>query len=93
MPYTITAYTRRRAKQLGVTVVPSKTKGKKIDVFDVKGRKLASVGAYGMNDFPTYIQKKGLAYAKSRRRLYRIRHHKENSRKGTASFFAKKLLW
>jgi len=93
MPYHITAYTRRRAKQIGVRVQPSTTKGKKIDVFDRRGTKVASVGAYGMNDFPTYIQKKGLAYAKSRRRLYRIRHRKEDSSRGTASYYAKKLLW
>jgi len=33
MSYTITNYTRRQAKRLGVTVKPSTRKGKKIDVF------------------------------------------------------------
>ena len=31
--YTITSYTKNRAKQAGLQVMPSKKKGKKIDVF------------------------------------------------------------
>ena len=59
MVYRITNYTRSRARSLGVTVKPSTRKGKKIDVF--KGdKKVASIGAAGMNDYPTYIRSKGL---------------------------------
>ena len=47
MSYTITAYTRRQAKKLGVKVKLSTRKGKKIDVFNKDGKKLASVGALG----------------------------------------------
>ena len=76
MVYRITNYTRSRARSLGVTVKPSTRKGKKIDVF--KGdKKVASIGAAGMNDYPTYIRSKGLKYAKQRRILYRKRHAKE----------------
>ena len=56
-------------------------------------RKIASVGARGMNDYPTYIKKRGMTYAKTRRRLYRIRHDKDRHVKGTAGYYADKLLW
>jgi len=52
--YSITNYTYKQAKKIGVVVKPSTNKTKKIDVYK-KGKKLASVGANGMNDFPTYI--------------------------------------
>lgn len=92
MVYKITKYTYQQAKKLGFTVYPSTNKTKKIDVYK-KGVKIASVGANGMNDFPTYINKKGLKYAKTRRRLYRIRHNKDRKIKGTNGWLADKLLW
>lgn len=61
-PYKITYYTRLRAKDLGVTVKPSTVKGKKIDVFK-NGKKVASVGALGYGDFPTFLKEKGEEYA------------------------------
>jgi hypothetical protein len=92
MPYSITKYTYKRAKQLGVAVKLSTNKTKKIDVFKGK-KKVASVGALGMNDYPTYIKKKGIKYAKTRRRLYKIRHTKDRMKRGTAGYYADKLLW
>lgn len=97
MAYKITNYTKSKAKQLGVEVKPSKNKAKKIDVFK-GGKKLASVGAKGMNDYPTYmdLEKKNKVEkgtAKKRRRLYKIRHKKDKDVKGSAGFFADKLLW
>ena len=92
MPYNITKYTYKKAKKLGVTVKHSTNKTKKIDVFK-NGAKVASVGAYGMNDFPTYIKKNGMKFAKTRRRLYRIRHEKDRHEKGTPGYYADKLLW
>ena len=92
MTYTITSYTYKKAKQLGVCVKPSTNKTKKIDVFK-KGKKIASVGAYGMNDYPTYMKKNGLAFAKTRRRLYKMRHEKDRHQKGSRGWFADKLLW
>ena len=91
--YTITKYTKRKAKQLGVTVRHSKVKGKKIDVFNKKGKKLASVGAAGMNDYPTYMRTRGNRYARKRRSLYRIRHRKDRTKRGTRGWWADKLLW
>ena len=96
MTYLITKYTYNKAKQLGVTVKHSTNKTKKIDVYKkIKGKehKVASVGAYGMNDYPTYTKKKGIKYAKTRRRLYKIRHNKDRKTRGTPGWYADKLLW
>jgi len=92
MPYTITKYTRNQAKKLGVTVKPSVNSKKKIDVFK-DGKKIASVGAIGYKDYPTYTKTKGKAYADDRRRLYKIRHQKNRNKVGTNSYYADKLLW
>lgn len=92
MKYSITNYTRKRAKQIGVVVKLSSNPVKKIDVFR-KSRKIASVGAAGMNDFPTYIRTRGLAYAKTRRRLYKMRHERDRHTKWTNGWLADKLLW
>jgi hypothetical protein len=92
MPYTITNYTYKQAKKLGVQVKPSTNKTKKIDVYK-KGRKIASVGAYGMNDFPTFIKKRGLKYAKTKRRLYKMRHERDRHVIGSRGYYADKLLW
>ena len=93
MAYRITQYTYKKAKKMGVTVKHSTNKTKKIDVFSKTGKKLASVGALGMNDFPTYIQKRGMKFAKTRRRLYRMRHEKDRHIKGSHGWYADKLLW
>ena len=92
MAYTITNYTKRQAKKLGVTVKPSKVKGKKIDVFK-NGKKVASVGAIGYLDYPNYIKKKGKKYADERRRLYKIRHQNDRNKRGSNGYYADKLLW
>jgi len=93
MPYRITSYTKGKAKSLGVIIKPSTVKGKKIDVFNKKGDKLASIGAIGYGDYPTFVRKKGLEYADSRRRMYKIRHEKDRHKAGTAGYYADKLLW
>ncbi len=92
MTYKITAYTRKQAKKLGVVVKPSLNTKKKIDVFK-NGKKVASVGAIGYNDFPTYMALMGKEYAENRRRLYKIRHEKNRHKVGTNSYYADKLLW
>jgi hypothetical protein len=97
MAYKITNYTKSKAKQLGVEIKPSKNKTKKIDVFKA-GKKVASVGAKGMNDYPTYMElekkkKVEKGTANKRRRLYKIRHKKDKDVKGSAGYYADKLLW
>lgn len=97
MPYKIKKYTLEQAKKHGLQVKPSRVRGKKIDVFK-NGKKVASVGALGYGDFPTYMElekqgKKPTGYAKNRRRLYKIRHNKDRNKMGTNSWYADKLLW
>ena len=90
--YRITKYSHQQAKRLGVDIKPSKRKGKKIDVFK-KGVYIASIGAIGYNDYPTYIAKFGRAYANKRRKLYKIRHKKDRMKKGSAGYYADRILW
>lgn len=92
MPYKITNYTFKQAKKLSLVVKPSNNKTKKIDVYK-KGKLIGSVGAYGMNDYPTYIKNNGKKYAKTRRLLYKIRHNKDRKIKWTNGWLADKLLW
>ena len=90
--YQITDYTKMKARLLGVEVVPSKNKRKKIDVYK-GGYKIASVGAIGYADYPTYILTKGREYADTRRKLYQLRHKKDRFAVGTAGWYADQLLW
>tara|TARA_E500000331_G_scaffold118680_2_gene115896 strand:+ start:352 stop:630 length:279 start_codon:yes stop_codon:yes gene_type:complete len=92
MTYKISTHTKTQAKKLRVQVKPSKVKGKKIDVFK-NGKKVASVGALGYGDYPTFKRTKGKKYADERRRLYKIRHNKNRNKRGTPSYYADKLLW
>jgi len=97
MSYVIKRYTLLQARKIGVTVKPSTRKGKKIDVFK-DGKKVASVGALGYDDYPTFMKKeregkvpKGTA--ERRRKLYKIRHRKDRNVRGTPGYYADKLLW
>lgn len=92
MTYKITAYTLRRAKELGVSVRPSTIKGKKIDVFK-KGKKIASIGAIGYGDYPTFMKTKGKEYAERRRKAYKNRHEKDRHIVESNGWYADKLLW
>jgi hypothetical protein len=70
---------------------------KKIDVFK-NGKKIASIGARGMNDYPTYLEKekKGYfpkGYANKRRKLYKERHEKDRHIVGSNGYYADKILW
>jgi len=101
MPYIITAYTRARARALGVTVRPSANKKKKIDIFK-DGKKIGSVGGIRANgepygDYPTFKKTKGIEFANKRKKAYMARHAKESATKKDGSrsnsFYAKHLLW
>jgi hypothetical protein len=91
-PYIITRHTRTQAKRLGVTVARSTRKGKKIDVFR-DGKKIASVGALGYGDFPTFRRTRGATFADNKRRLYKMRHEKDRHVRDSAGFYADQLLW
>jgi len=90
--YTITNYTRKQAKKLRVTIKRSTNPSKKLDVFK-NGIKIASCGATGYNDYPTFMKKYGKKYADHRRKLYKNRHEKDRKIVGTAGYYADKLLW
>ena len=90
--YTITAYTKRKARQLGVQVRPSKNKKKKLDVYK-NGKKIASVGVRGYADCPTFMRTHGQTYANKKRRLYKQRHQKDRLKKNSNGYFADRLLW
>ncbi len=97
MAYKITDYTRSRAKSLGVTIRQSRTKGKKIDVLK-NGVKVASVGALGYADYPTFLQMERqklipVGTAKRRRSSYKSRHAKDRKVVGSAGYYADQLLW
>jgi hypothetical protein len=93
-PYEVLPYTLKQAKKLGVMVLPSLRPSKKIDVFDKDMTELlASVGARGYKDYPTYLKEKGKIYADKRRELYKKRHQKDREVVGSAGWYADKLLW
>jgi hypothetical protein len=98
MPYKIRTYSKLKAKQLGVVIKPSTNKKKKLDVFNKEGKKLASIGALGMNDYPTYLElekknKVEKGTAEKRRRLYKNRHESDRKKVGTNGYYADKILW
>ena len=97
MAYKILPYSYKRAKELGVEIKPSSNILKKIDVYK-NGKKVATIGARGMNDYPTYMEKekKGYypkGYAKKRRKLYKQRHENDRHIKNTNGYYADKILW
>jgi hypothetical protein len=89
MVYEIQPYSFKKAKDLGVTIKPSSKKGKKIDVFK-NNQLVTSIGAFGMNDYPTYLKNEGKKVAEERKRLYKIRHSKNT---GIAGKYASEILW
>jgi hypothetical protein len=90
--YSITNYTYKQAKKLGVVVKPSLNTSKKLNVFK-DNKKIASIGAYGMSNYPTYMKSRGVTYAKKRRRLYKMRHEKDRHIKWSRGWLSDKLLW
>lgn len=73
--YKITPHTLKKAKELGLTVVPSKKANKKIDVFE-DGVYLASVGHSKYKDYGMYLEEGDKKLAEQRKRLYHLRHNK-----------------
>ena len=73
------------AKKLGVTVLPSKVKNKKLDVYK-NDKKIASIGDINYQDFLTHGDEK-------RKNNYLSRHAKTRVKIGTPSYYAWKILW
>lgn len=91
MSYVIKPRTYENAKRLGVTVKVSTNPKKKIDVFR-DGVKIASVGAIGYKDYPTYLRE-DKKLAEEKRKAYKARHEKDRKKVGTPSYWADQLLW
>jgi hypothetical protein len=92
--YKILPYTHKQAKRLHVIIHPSTKKQYKIDVYDAYNYNfIASVGAIGYSDYPTYIETHGKKFALERRRLYKIRHEKDRHLKHSRGYYADQLLW
>ena len=69
----------------------------KIDVFK-NGKKVASIGALGMMDYPNFkkAEREGrvaAGTAERRRKAYKMRHRKDKDVYGTPGYYADKLLW
>tara|TARA_R110000822_G_C15338617_1_gene495827 strand:+ start:21298 stop:21600 length:303 start_codon:yes stop_codon:yes gene_type:complete len=100
MSYSITSYSKAKAKKLKVIIKKSTNNKKKIDVFkevkDKNGKKtlkkIVSIGAIGYKDYPTYL-KEDKKLAEKRRKAYKKRHEKDRHVKGSAGFYADQILW
>ena len=86
MPQTDLVKAKARASALGVIVKASALKHKKLDVYSKDGKKLASIGDKRYSDFLQHGDKE-------RRRLYKVRHQKNRTVKGTPGYYADKILW
>lgn len=93
MTYKILLYTKRKAKQLNVIVLPSEKKNKKLDVYDMFGNFIVSVGDRNYLDYPYYLKYCGKKIADERRRAYKLRHENDRHIKGSAGYYADQLLW
>ena len=91
-PYTITNYTRQRAKRLGVTVRKSSNPNKKIDVFK-NGKKVSTVGGCGYKDYPTFLKEDGKDVANRKRRGFKSRFQQHRTKRGSKAYWADQLLW
>jgi hypothetical protein len=87
--YKISDYSYQKAKKLGVSIQPSSNPKKKIDVYK-NGKRIASIGALGYSDYPTYLEK-DIKLANKKRDQYRKRH--KNDLNGKNGYFANKILW
>ena len=96
--YKIKPLQEQKAKKLLVTIKPSTRKNKKIDVFNKKGEKVASIGGvypdgrfYG--DYATYLKNDGYEVAKKKKNAYQARHSGEQTKIGSNGFYAWYILW
>ena len=85
MPQTNLTKARARAKALGVTVQPSTRKHKKLDVYR-NGQYQVSIGDLRYSDFLQHGDPE-------RRKRYKQRHERDRHARGTAGYYADKILW
>lgn len=80
------AAAKRAAAKIGVVVRPSTRKNKKLDVFSKEGKLLASIGDIRYEDFTVHKDPE-------RRRRYKQRFERSRHVRGSASYYADKILW
>lgn len=90
--YSISDYSYKQAKKLNVDIKPSTNPKKKIDVYN-NGIKIASIGARGYKDYPTYLKEGDIEKAKLKRKNYKLRHEKDRKIIGSPGYFADNILW
>ena len=91
MKYDIKKYSYDQAQKLNVSIYPSTKPNKKIDVYK-DSVLIASIGLIPYYDYPTYLELEGKKYADEKRRLYHLRHKKDNV-VGTKGWYALNILW
>ena len=64
------------AKKLNFLIIPSTKQFKKIDIFNLKGNYIKSIGDNGYFDYYMYLKKYGKSFAEKRKKLYYLRHQK-----------------
>jgi hypothetical protein len=98
--YQISDLQYSNARRLGVTIKPSTSKRKKIDVFE-GAKKVASIGGVKLDgtfymDYSTYLRTTTPEIANARRIAYLARHAGEPKKTDgayTNSFYADRILW
>jgi hypothetical protein len=93
MYYNITQHSKKQAKKLNVQLKPSTNPNKKIDIFDMDGNKISSIGANGMMDYGLYLENYGKEFADKRRKLFYSRFAKDISNVGSNAWWASRILW
>tara|TARA_R110000782_G_scaffold258398_1_gene348057 strand:+ start:185 stop:463 length:279 start_codon:yes stop_codon:yes gene_type:complete len=83
---------KQQAKKLGVEVKSSTNPKKKLDVFK-DGKKTASIGATGYQDYNSYKKKDGQGVADMKRNAYHKRHKCTTAKKDTPGFYSCQILW
>lgn len=89
--YKINKYSKHRAKELGVEIVPSDIKNKKIDIYK-DGQYIFSIGDVRYMDYSMYLQY-GKDVADKHRKNYYIRHAKDIKNIGSKGYYAAMILW
>ncbi len=78
---------------MNVKQKPCTNPKKKIDVFDKNDKFIASVGANGYSDYPTYSKQGDKAAADKRKQLYKARHKKDRQVARSAGYYADQMFW
>ena len=91
MSYTITDYSKKQAKKLGVKIQPSNKKNKKIDI--IFKNKIISIGDSRYKDYGIFLKEEGKSIADEHRKAYKLRHNKDRKIKNSKGYWADKILW